>query len=460
MLLKIIVCSFLLSATFPTQAAWLAGAARVNITPNYPVRLAGYGSRTKLSEGVKVEIWAKAIAIAWDAQPPSVIITVDNCGVPGSLRDEVLAMLRPQGIDSARLAINSSHTHCAPALRGALRNLFPSEMTPEHLATVDRYTNELRDALAKVARDALADMLPSRLQLGYGSVAFAMNRRLPTPNGPVNQPYPQGPTDHDLPVLKITRLDGKVRAIFTSYACHCTTMSWNFIHPDWAGIAQLHMEMAYSKDGAIALTAIGCGADQNPFPRRTEDDVRIHGYDLAHEAVRVGNSTVLTDLHGPLRCDIKTLALDLEPPPGHDDLAQLASTKTGQTQRHAQHFLGMLDQHQNLPNNVPYIMQNWAFGSDLDMIMLAGEVVVDYGLRLKRELDPKRLWVNSYSNDMPCYIPSERVLKEGGYEGAGAMIYYLRPSKFAPGVEDKIIGALREMVPAEFVNKKPKNGNK
>jgi hypothetical protein len=84
------------------------------------------------------------------------------------------------------------------------------------------------------------------------------------------------------------------------------------------------------------------------------------------------------------------------------------------------------------------------------MVFLNGEVVVDYSLRLMREYDKERLWVNGYSNDVPCYIPSDRVLKEGGYEGGGAMIYYLRPTKFAPGLEDRIVSAVEELVPATF----------
>ena len=35
-----------------------------------------------------------------------------------------------------------------------------------------------------------------------------------------------------------------------------------------------------------------------------------------------------------------------------------------------------------------------------------------------------RLWITAYANDDPCYIPSERILREGGYEGGGAIVYY------------------------------------
>jgi len=62
-------------------------------------------------------------------------------------------------------------------------------------------------------------------------------------------------------------------------------------------------------------------------------------------------------------------------------------------------------------------------------------VVVDYSARLKTELDRGHVWITAYANTNPCYIPSERVLKEGGYEGGGAMVYYDVPVPFQPGLE-------------------------
>ena len=69
---------------------------------------------------------------------------------------------------------------------------------------------------------------------------------------------------------------------------------------------------------------------------------------------------------------------------------------------------------------------------------------------IKTELDRRRLWVTAYANNAPCYIPSERILKEGGYEGGAAMMYYLQPAPFKPGLEDKIIGAVKEQIGKEF----------
>jgi len=118
---------------------------------------------------------------------------------------------------------------------------------------------------------------------------------------------------------------------------------------------------------------------------------------------------------------------------------------------HARVQLAKLARGEKLMTEFPYLVQTWTFGGDLAMVMLAGEVVVDYSLRLKREFDSERMWVNAYVNDRPCYIPSERVLREGGYEGGFVMFRSPRfPTRIAPGVEERIMGAVHALLPAGF----------
>src|SRR5262249_7226973 len=105
---------------------------------------------------------------------------------------------------------------------------------------------------------------------------------------------------------------------------------------------------------------------------------------------------------------------------------------------------------ESLPSTVPYRVQTWCFGDRMALVFLAGEVVVDYALRLKWEIDADRLWVVAYSNDVPCYIPSRRILSEGGYEADTSMVYYGHPSRFTPEVEDRIIQAVHDLLPAPF----------
>ncbi len=85
------------------------------------------------------------------------------------------------------------------------------------------------------------------------------------------------------------------------------------------------------------------------------------------------------------------------------------------------------------------------------MVFLPGEVVVDYSLRLKASYDPERLWINGYANDVPCYIPSVRILNEGGYEADTSMWYYDRPTRLDPASEDLIVNAVVAQLPAAFL---------
>ena len=47
--------------------------------------------------------------------------------------------------------------------------------------------------------------------------------------------------------------------------------------------------------------------------------------------------------------------------------------------------------------------------------------------------------MTAYANDVMAYIPSRRVLAEGGYEGGGAMVYYGLPTVWAPEIEPMIL---------------------
>jgi hypothetical protein len=415
------------------------GVARIDVTPDYPVRLTGYSARKTESEGVTQRLWAKALAIGSDRERPAILITVDNCGVPTNVRDEVVQRLHGKRriINPDRVAICSTHTHSAPWLKGYLPNIFSGPIPPDQAARVERYTHELTDALETVALNALQDRRPARLNRALGQATFAANRRTKG-----------GPADHDLPVLFVTDPDGRLRGIFASYACHCTTLGGDFnqVCGDWAGYAQEYLEREHP--GAIALIALGCGGDANPSPRTGLEFAKQHGQAIC-TAVDQVLSRELVPVQGKLVCRTRPIELPLDRLPTRA-VWETRARETNYLGSFARLNLARLERGESLPTKLPYLVQTWTFGKGLAMIFLPGEVVVDYSLRLKQEFDAPRLWVNAYANDVPCYIASERILKEGGYEGGGAMVYYDKPARLAPGVENLIVGTVHELVPKEF----------
>lgn len=417
------------------------GVAKVDITPAYPIRLSGYAARKSESQGVAQRIYARALAFGSDRQKPALLITVDNTGVPGWIRDELVARLaRSARVASERVTVCSTHSHSAPLLSGYLSNLFYPPISAEEQSRVDRYSHELVQALERVSLEALRNRQPSLLLHSKGTAGFAANRR--TPGGPV---------DHDVPVLIVKTRDGALRALLAGYACHCTTLTGEFnqVCGDWAGYAAEYLEA--EAPGTVALIAIGCGGDANPSPRPGFELAKQHGQSMA-DAVREATKRQLQPVNGKVACKSKTIQLPYAALPTRTDWEGRAG-QSNHVGQQALLNLARLDRAETIPTQLPYTVQTWAFGKTLAMIFLPGEVVVDYSLRFKREFDARRLWVISYANDVPCYIPSERILKEGGYEGGGAMVYYDRPAPFAPGVEERIAETVYDLVPSAFRTK-------
>jgi len=310
-------------------------------------------------------------------------------------------------------------------------------------------SGDMTDALEKAALAALEARSPASLAWGQGQAGFAANRRVLKDGRWVNFGVnPNGPVDHSLPVLRATDSTGKVKAVLFGYACHCTTLGGEFnkVCADWAGYACDQIEQ--SSPGAIALAIIGCGADANPEPRRGLDDAKQHGLTAGREVDRLVK-TALAPLPGRIDARFLKLDLPLEPSPSRATLLE-RTKRQGSEGYLTRTLLERLDRGETLPTRVPYSVQTWCFGEELAMVFLAGEVVVDYALRLKWEIDPNRLWIAAYCNDVPCYIPSRRVLSEGGYEADLSMVFYGHPSRFAPATEDLIIQAVHASLPAPF----------
>lgn len=441
--LGILICAVLpsfgrLAAAGTAEPPRLIGVAAVDITPQYPIRLSGYAVRTTEATNFVQRLWVKALAIGSDPEGPALLITVDNTGVPKAVRDAVVARLAKRKLDGDRIAICSSHSHTTPYLAGYLPTLFGAPLPAEHQAHVDRYTRELVDAIERAALQALKNRKPGRLSWGQTQAAFAANRR--TKGGPV---------DHDLPLLVVSDLKGKPRAILVNYACHCTSIDPkdNQVCGDWAGYTQEYLERDHP--GVTVLVAIGCGADSNPQPRGTLQLAQEHGQEIATNINRL-LAHRLIPVTGPLACRAREITLPLDPAPPRAEF-EARARETNYVGYHARWMLAKLERGEALPTAIPYLIEAWGFGDSLAMVFLPGEVVVDYALRLKKEFDASRFWINAYANDVPCYIPSERILTEGGYEGGGAMTYYAWPTRIAPGVEDRIVNTVHELVAQPFL---------
>ena len=376
---------------------WKAGAATVKITPDRRLYMAGYAARKEPAEGTEQDLFAKALAME-DAQGNRVVlITLDLIGVLEELRSAVAAGVEEKyKVPPQALLMNASHTHCGPA--------YGRDDSKD-------YMESLKTTLVNLVGQALEQMQPAELSYSHAKCSVAMNRRTPTDDGFQNHPNPEGPVDHTVPVLSVRNADGELQAVVFGYACHNTTMGFQKWLGDYAGYAQEYVEADHP--GVTALFMMGCGGDQNPYPRSELKYAQMHGRSLATavEAALEVNQRTLRHQHqltGPLRCALETADLQF----ADEDRPDFA-----------------------------YPVQVIRIGDGIVLIALGSEVTVDYSLRLKSELaeaNSPAVWVAGYSNVYDGYIPSAKVLLEGGYEARS------RPWK--PSLEERIVGKVHELV--------------
>jgi neutral ceramidase len=427
-----------------TDAAWRAGVASVVITPETNLWMAGYAARNKPAEGKAQDLFAKALALDDGQGGRLVIVTMDLIGVPRTLRLNLARRLgEAHKLPPQSLLLNASHTHCGPEFRVGRAPADDGEFKPSTLG--ERYGAQLEDKLFDLVGRSLTNLAPARLSYSHARCGFAMNRRLPAGDTYRNSAYADGPVDHDVPVLRVTSADGKqLRALLFGYACHNTTLSFYQWCGDYAGFAQEYLQTAHPE--TVAMFVTGFGADQNPYPRGTLELAQQHGRALANavEAALLANATPVS---GSLKAAYAEIDLRYAAPPSKEEFQKRLASSDRYEKQHAERMLARMEKEGRLPVSYPYPVQAVRFGGTLTLVALGGEVVVDYSLRLKRELAGPAVWLAGYSNDVMGYIPSERVLAEGGYEGGGAMRFSVtHPGPWAAGLEEQIVGKVKELL--------------
>jgi neutral ceramidase len=422
-------------------AGWQVGMATMEITPPEPMWMSGYAARQHPADGKLTDLWAKAMAVQDESGERCVLVTLDLVGIDAGMSGRISQEVeRRFGIARERLALTTTHTHSGPVVGNNLRPMYALE--PASWRQIDRYTRWVEEQVLEVVGAALSDLAPAELAWTVGWATFAANRR---ENGERDierlraERQVRGPCDHAVPMLLVKRPgEPAYRGIVCGYACHATVLDGYQWSGDWPGYAQMALEEAFP--GAIAMVWVGCGADQNPMPRRDVALAERYGALIAEAAKRAVAGERLHPIGGKLAAEYREIDLPYAHVPSREQLVETLEHSNVYEVRRARHLLELLDESAaSLPESYRYPIQSWRLGDGPRWIFLSGEVVVDYALEIKSRLGSGGTWVAGYSNDVMAYIPSQRVLEEGGYEGGGAMVYYGLPGPWQSGVEDRIL---------------------
>ncbi len=419
-------------------AGWRAGVARVKITPDESLWLAGWAKRTAPAQGTFSDLFATALVLEDSRGQKLVLVSADLIGIPKAMRERVIEQVKLAGVPREHFVLAASHTHCGPEIRPDKARFF--HMAEPYASKIAETAERIAETIARTIDEAGAKLEPVTLWAHRSSAVFALNRRAAG-----------GMQDHDVPVLEIRRDDGSRKAIVFGYACHNLTMppEDGRYCSDLSGAARALLEMEFA--GAVAMFVTGCAADQNPEPLGKVELVEVHGRALAaavSESIARGGVEVKPMLSAAAE-DLELAMEEISPQMVEEQLRSDEAPRRAK----AQYLKERLDRGETLERSIRAPMQVVRLGDEVLMILMGGEPVAEWAVRFRQAFAGPLVWVAGYCNDLCGYLPTRRVMREGGYEGGRANLWSALPAFWTEDLEDRIEGSIRRL--AERVGKAP-----
>lgn len=417
------------------------GIASIDITPQHPVWLTGYGNRDHKSEGIYQSLIAGAISIAGGTDEV-LILTADLIGYDLAYAAAAKNRIAESaGLLPRQIVLTATHTHCAPFF-------YPMAMPGE---PEKGYSEFLLNRLVEVAVRAKHRQVEGSVSFSRGRSEFGVSRRLPDGAGGVLfAPNPEGSMDRDLDTLWFSNAKEELVGSLTIFGCHPTSRGGYMIGGDYPGF----LCRALSEETeAPSFFATGCAGNIRPWFKGKNEGFNTPSLEELAAASRQVAAEVMQSWEDAAPVNAEALCVRSEfhhlpytDLPDDDTLRDRSANDTNPLIRHWALEMLQLSEAGGLPSSCPQEIQVVQFNEEIRAIFLGGEVLTEIGLHIKHVLEPATTITVAYSNGLIAYVPSKATYDLGGYEVDGSHFYFLRPAPFAKEIEDLIVGKTIDMV--------------
>lgn len=410
------------------------GFARVDITPDRPMRLGGHAEREAVFEDVADRLALRVLALETLDGKRAALVSIETHGLPG--RWTVAAARRVEadhGIPRSRLVLAATTTHSAPVLPGTSENFLKRPLTPDEQAQVARYGERLIERLSAAVGAAVADLAEGNVRFGVGRAALAVGR---------NEAAGSDPQEGSVPVLEILSPEGKRRGVLFVAACPGRVLpaEFNRVAGDWPGAAARMLEAA--QPGSVALPLIGCAADALPVERGTPEAVtEVAGRVVAAIQMAAKGAADRTIAANPtFSFGYAGLAPER---PSAGDLTKALLDRDIHVRRHAATMLKVLSRMGRLPESYPVPLHVWNLGGGLDFVFSGGELVGDYAGTLAEAIGERDVVVVSGCDDAFGIVTAKSTAIDDAHRALARM--YELPGPWQENAEEVFVGRAREL---------------
>jgi hypothetical protein len=398
------------------------GLARAEITPPVGIPMVGFAGRGHSTE-VHDALFATAMAVA-NGDYRAILISSDllqfRADTVASFRE---AIESATGIPFERITLACTHNHYGPDVDRSTDS-----------ALVNAYRENLKYLLAGVAREALQDLVPARLSVGWGTSDIGVNRREKRPDGQiVLGQNPDGPVDRTVGVARFEDEEGRPIACLINFACHpvCQSGRMQSLSADFPGSMREVVEFLI---GVPCVYLQGACGNINPIRmEHAHEPARSLGVRLGCEAARIWETISSTKEITDLKVASTQVSLPRYMYDTLDHAAKLSGELTSQVERlqasggsegtlwwaklrlsRVNEAIESWKSGRPLPE-VSAELQAWRIG-DLAFATAPAEIFTENGALVKQQSPFKNTFFVGYTNGSIGYVPTHEAYPEGGYE--------------------------------------------
>lgn len=441
------------------------------ITPDFPVLQCGFAARNKKSEGVHDDTYASVVIM--QENETVVIITLDVVYGDKSFAYGIKTAIKEKfDIPSQNIMISYTHTHSSVALTGedrTKRNRRPYSLSADKFFFYGEWKNiddsrdiayykYIKEQIITLMDKGMSTLTEGKIHINKSKSKFGISRRLPV-NGEIEfRPYDNDDVmDTDLFMLKFTDTNGIIKGIIYNYACHPTSVgSDNFlISADFPGEVRSQLKQQYPDSEVVFLQ--GCGADIKPRFGVVDGYFKSATFSRLNEGcenfVQEISNIISSGSWREISLNIKTAEKEflLYTTKKDKPFFEAIYNNPDEAEYRRESALASIENidNNNLAETLPFYINAIYLDNTTCLLALENEVVSDIGKLIKTSSNDD-LIILGYSNSVCCYIPTEDIIKNGGYEGENYMIARLA-GPFVPEIESIIVGESLKLLKNTFV---------
>lgn len=415
--------------------AYRAAFAEVDITPSGTVQLQGYFGPLRNTDYVESRLKLQAALLEDGYGNRSLFVGADIFGFNSDMVKSIRHRATEWGIAPSALVLNASHTHYGP---GTVSHLVPG------MGDMDEaFASSIVDQITKMLPQLYLSLAPAILSWARTSTRIGFNRRKEESGRFVMKPEPKAHYETETPIFLVTV--GTRRLIMVNHGCHPTgSGAAKLIGSDYPGALRTELveqglaDTVLFLQGAAGDIKQGSYIDSCTVWTTSPEESKAHGRRIACSVASAIAKP--TPILGGINTSVNEIALPLMSEVVAQDPFNLCYNQNVNPKMVKNWLAAVTHRYaESSPNSLKMQVGVISIG-EVAFVMMPSETMAITAHRIRKMCNRHdALFILGYTNGLEAYVPTDKMVEQGGYEAHAAHLVYTLPSPIDKGAEDELL---------------------